>query len=53
MLFGCIGLAGSAQKEDKICENILQRNVVLITFFGSSGIFPTTFNASKRVFSTL
>ena len=50
MLFGCVGLAGSAQEEDKVCENILQRNVVLIISFGSSGIFSMTFDASKRVF---
>jgi hypothetical protein len=31
MLFGCVGAAGSAQEEDEIWEDILQRNVVLIT----------------------
>jgi hypothetical protein len=38
--FGCIGVAGSAQEEDEACEDILQRNVVLITPFGSSGTPP-------------
>jgi hypothetical protein len=45
VLFGCVGLAGNAQKEDEICENTLQRNVVLIISFDSSGIFSATFNA--------
>jgi hypothetical protein len=54
VLFGCVGVAGSAQEEDGVCEDILQRNVVLITPFGSSGIPPpyirlsTRQNASKR-----
>jgi hypothetical protein len=39
-LFGCVGAAGSAQEEDEVCEDILQRNVVLITPFSSSGISP-------------
>jgi len=39
VLFGCVNAAGSAQ-EDEVCEDILQRNVVLITPFGSSGIPP-------------
>ena len=30
VLFGCVSAAGSAQ-EDEVCEDILQRNVVLIT----------------------
>src|SRR2546423_13287923 len=38
VLFGCVGAAGSAQEEDEVCEDILQRNVVLITPFDSSGI---------------
>ena len=40
VLFGCVGVAGGAQEEDKICEDILQRNIVLITPFDSSGILP-------------
>jgi hypothetical protein len=46
---------GSAQEEDEVCEDILQRNVMLITPFGSSGIPPPsmTFDASKRVFDAL
>src|SRR3954452_20394331 len=40
VLFGCVDVAGSAQEEDEVCEDILQRNVVLITPFGSSGIPP-------------
>jgi hypothetical protein len=39
-LFGCVGAAGSAQEEDEVCEDILQRNIVLITPFGSSRIPP-------------
>ena len=38
--FWVVGVAGNAQEEDEVCENILQRNVVLITPFGSSGIPP-------------
>jgi hypothetical protein len=35
-----VGAAGSAQEEDEVCEDTLQRNVVLITPFSSSGIPP-------------
>jgi hypothetical protein len=45
VLFGCVGVAGSAQEEDEVCEDILQRNALLITPFVSSGIPPTTFDA--------
>jgi hypothetical protein len=48
VLFGCVGAAGSAQKEDEVCEDILQRNVVLITPFGSSGILPPYIRLSTR-----
>ena len=53
MLFGCVSAAGSAQ-EDEVCEDILQRNVVLITPLAvlESLLLYTTFDASKRVFST-
>jgi hypothetical protein len=40
VLFRCVGVAGSTQEEDRVCEDILQRNVVLITPFGSSEIPP-------------
>jgi hypothetical protein len=33
---GCVGAASSAQEEDEVCEDTLQRNVVLITPFSSS-----------------
>jgi hypothetical protein len=36
----CVGAAGSAQEEGEVCEDTLQRNVVLITPFSSSGIPP-------------
>ena len=48
VLFGCVGAAGSAQEEDEVCEGILQRNVVLITPFGSSGIPPPDIRLSTR-----
>jgi hypothetical protein len=48
VLFGCIGAAGSAQEEGEICEDILQRNVLLITSFGSSGIPPPYIRLSTR-----
>jgi len=38
VLFGRVSAAGSAQGEYEACEDILQRIVVLITSFGSSGI---------------
>jgi hypothetical protein len=47
VLFGCISAAGSAQ-EDKVCEDNLQRNIVLITPFGSSGIPPPYIRLSTR-----
>ena len=47
VLFGCVSAAGSAQ-EDEVCEDILQRNVVLITPFGSSGIPPPYIRLSTR-----
>ena len=48
VLFGCVSIAGSAQEEDEVCEDILQRNVVLITPFGSSGIPPPYIRLSTR-----
>jgi hypothetical protein len=48
VLFGCVVAAGSAQEEDEICEDILQRNVVLITPFGSSGIPSPHIRLSTR-----
>ena len=42
------GISGSAQEEDEVCEDILQRNVVLITPFGSSGIPPLYIRLSTR-----
>jgi hypothetical protein len=45
--FECIGAAGSAQ-EGEACEDILQRNVVLITPFGSSGVPPPHIRLSTR-----
>ena len=55
VLFGCVGAAGSAQEEDEVCEDILQRNVVLITFwqFWNPSSLYTTSDASKRVFDAL
>jgi len=54
VLFGCVSAADSAQ-EYEVCEDILQRNVVLITlfwqFWNPSSLY-TTFDASKRIFST-
>jgi hypothetical protein len=47
VLFGCVSAAGSAQ-EDEVCGDILQRNVVLITPFGSSGIPPLYIRLSTR-----
>jgi hypothetical protein len=46
--FECIGAAGSSQEEDEACEDILQRNIVLITPFGSSGIPPPHIRLSMR-----
>ena len=48
MLFGCVGAAGSAQEEDEVCEDILQRNAVLIIPFGSPGIPPPYIRLSTR-----
>jgi hypothetical protein len=48
VLFGCVGVAGSAQEEDEVCEDILQRNVVLITPFSSSRIPPPYIRLSTR-----
>jgi hypothetical protein len=48
VLFGCVSAAGSAQEEDEVCEDILQRNVVLIIPFGSSGIPPPYIRLSTR-----
>ena len=31
VLFGCVGVAGSAQEVGEVCEDISKRNVVLIT----------------------
>jgi len=45
---GCVGAAGSAQEEDEVCEDTLQRNVVLITPFSSSGIPPPYIRLSTR-----
>ena len=47
MLFGCVSAADSAQ-EYEVCEDILQRNVVLITLFGSSGTPPPYIRLSTR-----
>ena len=46
MLFGCVDVAGSAQEEGETCEDILQRNVVLITFwqFWNLSSLYTTFD---------
>jgi hypothetical protein len=48
VLFGCVGVADNAQEEDGVCEDILQRNVVLIAPFGSSGIPPPYIRLSTR-----
>jgi hypothetical protein len=48
VLFGCVSAAGNAQEEDEVCKDILQRNVVLITPFGSSGIPPLYLQLSMR-----
>jgi hypothetical protein len=47
VLFGCVSAAGSAQKGE-VCKDILQRNVVLITPFGSSEIPPPYVRLSTR-----
>jgi hypothetical protein len=47
VLFECVNAASSAQ-EDEVCENILQRNVMLITFFSSSRIPSLYIRLSTR-----
>jgi hypothetical protein len=49
VFFGCVGAAGSAQEEDEVCEDILQRNAVLIIPFSSSGIPPYIRLQTRRV----
>jgi hypothetical protein len=53
VLFGCVSAAGSVQEEGEVCEDILQRNVVLITPFGSSGIPPPYIRLSMRLSDAL
>jgi hypothetical protein len=48
VLFGYVGVAGSTQEEDRVCKDILQRNVVLITPFSSSEIPPPHIRLSTR-----